>query len=124
MYIENDCAALATNLSKQKNSANSSIRETEHEMGMARLENYNAHNALSINECINSVRNDLTAPTACGPDFVHCLDITGLYLNIDTGAPIYSTNFYKLETQISLSGDILNNQTNHMIVKLFALLQK
>ncbi len=116
MYIENDCAALATNLSKQKNSATASIRETEHEMNIARLENYDAHNALSINECINSVRNDLTAPTACGPDFVHCLDITGLYLNIDTGAPIYSTNFYKLETQISLSGDILNNQTNHMIV--------
>ena len=116
MYIENDCSNLATNLAKQKNTANSAIRETGREMGAARLENYDAHNSLSINECIASVRQDLTANTACGPDFVHCLDITGLYLNIDSGEPIYSPNFYNLANQISLSGNILNNQTNHMIV--------
>lgn len=116
MYIENDCSNLATNLAKQKNTANSAIRETGREMGVARLENYDAHNSLSINECIASVRQDLTANTACGPDFVHCLDITGLYLNIDSGEPIYSPNFYNLANQISLSGNILNNQTNHMIV--------
>ena len=63
-----------------------------------------------------SVRNDITANTACGPDFVHCLDVTGLYLNIDTGAPIYSKNFFNLANQISLTGNILNNQTNHMAV--------
>ena len=116
MYIENDCSALASGLAKQKNTANSTIRATGREMGVARLENYDAHNSLSINECIASVRSDLTATTACGPDFVHCLDITGLYLNIDTGEPIYSANFYKLADQISLSGNILNNQTNHMVV--------
>lgn len=116
MYIENDCSALASNLSKQKNTTNSAIRETGREMGVARLENYDAHNSLSINDCIASVRQDLTQNTACGPDFVHCLDITGLYLNIDTGEPIYSTSFYNLANQISLSGNILNNQTNHMIV--------
>ena len=116
MYIENDCSALANNLSKKKNSANATIRETGREIGTARLANYDAHNSLSINSCINSVRNDLTANSACGPDFVHCLDVTGLYLNIDTGEPIYGTNFYNLANQISLSGNILNNQTNHMIV--------
>ena len=116
MYIENDCSTLANNLSKQKNTANTVIRETGREMGVARIENYNAHNSLSINECIKSIRNDMTAKTACGPDFVHCLDVSGLYLNIDTGEPIYSTNFYNLANQISLSGNILNNQTNHMIV--------
>lgn len=116
MYIENDCTNLATNLDKQKNSTNSAIRETGREMGVARLENYDAHNSLSINDCIASVRQDLTANTACGPDFVHCLDITGLYLNIDSGEPIYSPNFYNLANQTSLSGNILNNQTNHMIV--------
>ena len=116
MYIENDCAALNTNLTKQKNTANAAIRETDREMGLARLANYDAHNSLSINDCISSIRSDLTASTACGADFVHCWDVTGLYLNIDTGEPIYSKNFYNLENQISLSGNILNNQTNHMIV--------
>jgi len=116
MYIENDCATLATDLSKKKNSANTAIRETGRELGVARLENYDAHNSLSINDCVASVRNDVTANTACGPDFVHCLDVTGLYLNIDTGAPIYSKNFFNLANQISLTGNILNNQTNHMAV--------
>lgn len=116
MYIENDCSTLSTDLSKKKNTANAAIRETGREMNIARLANYNAHNSLSINDCINSVRQDLTSDTACGPDFVHCLDITGLYLNIDTGEPIYSTNFYNLANQISLTGNILNNQTNHMVV--------
>ena len=116
MYIENDCAALATNLTKQKNSANSAIRETGREMNIARLENYDAHNLLSINDCITNIRNDVTADTACGTDFVHCLDVTGLYLNIDTGEPLYTKNFYNLANQISLSGNILSNQTNHMFV--------
>ncbi|MBP5794439.1 MAG: InlB B-repeat-containing protein [Alphaproteobacteria bacterium] len=116
MYIENDCTALATNLTKQKNSANSAIRETGREMNIARLENYDAHNSLSINDCISNIRDDITAATACGPDFVHCLDVTGLYLNIDTGEPLYTKNFYNLANQISLSGNILSNQTNHMFV--------
>ena len=85
-------------------------------MGTARLENYDAHNSLSINDCITKIRQDVTADTACGSDFVHCLDVTGLYLNIDTGEPIYSKSFYNLENQISLSGNILNNQTNHMFI--------
>ena len=116
MYIENDCATLATDLSKKKLTANASIRETGREMGTARLENYDAHNSLSINDCITKIRQDVTADTACGSDFVHCLDVTGLYLNIDTGEPIYSKSFYNLENQISLSGNILNNQTNHMFI--------
>ena len=118
MYIENDCATMSTDLSKKKNAANSTIRETGREMAVARLANYDAHNSLSINDCISSVRKDLTANTACGTDFVHCLDVTGLYLNIDTGEPIYSSNFYNLANQISLSGNILNNQTNHMVVNV------
>lgn len=116
MYIENDCATLANNLTKQKNAANSAIRETGHQMNVARLENYDAHNSLPINDCISHIRQDITAPTACGTDFVHCLDHSGLYLNIDTGEPIYSKNFYNLENQISLSGNILNNQKNNSII--------
>lgn len=116
MYIENDCTTLSNALDKQATNANSAIRDTEREMNLARLENYDAHNSTSINDCIAQVRKDITADTACGTDYVHCLDISGRYLNRDTGEPIYTADFYQLENQISLSGDILNNQSNRMIV--------
>ncbi len=116
MYIENDCTTLITALNKKKNAADSAIRETEREMNLARLDNYNAHNSTAINDCIAQVRTDITADTACGKDFVHCLDISGKYLSRDKGEPIYTADFYQLETQISLSGDILTNPSNRMIV--------
>ena len=116
MYIENDCTTLLNALDSQLVQANSSIRDTEREMNVARLENYNAHNSTSINDCIAQVRTDITAETACGPNYVHCLDVTGRYLNRDTGEPIYSPDFYQLEYQISLDGDVLTNATNRLIV--------
>ncbi len=116
MYIENDCTALVTALDKKLVNANSTIRSTEREMNNARLENYNNHNSSSINDCIALVRADITANTACGTDYVHCLDTTGRYLNYDTGEPIYSANFFQLGNQISLSGDVLTNATNRNIV--------
>ncbi|MBO5946762.1 MAG: hypothetical protein J6Q44_01295, partial [Alphaproteobacteria bacterium] len=116
MYIENDCSLLINQLDKKLTNANATIRESEREMNLARLENYNAHNSTSINDCIAQVRADITADTACGTDYVHCLDITGRYLNIETGEPIYSPNFYQLESQVSLTGDILTNETNRLLV--------
>ena len=116
MYIENDCSLLSNALDKQKNNTQGEIRETERDMQTARLENYNAHNSTSINDCVAKVRADVTADTACGADYVHCLDISGLYLNRVTGEPIYSSNFYQLENMVSLSGDVLTNQTNRMLV--------
>ena len=116
MYIENDCSMLINELDKKLTNANANIRESEREMNLARLENYNAHNSTSINDCIAQVRADITADTACGTDYVHCLDITGRYLNIETGEPIYSPNFYQLESQVSLAGDILTNETNRLLV--------
>ena len=116
MYIENDCTTLLNALDSQLVQANSSIRDTEREMNVARLENYNAHNSTAINDCIAQVRTDITAETACGPNYVHCLDVTGRYLNRDTGEPIYSPDFYQLEYQISLDGDVLTNATNRLIV--------
>lgn len=116
MYIENDCSALKNALTSRQKTANSTIRQTEREMQMARLENYNTHNSTSINDCIAQVRTDITMDTACGPDYVHCLDVTGLYLNIETGEPIYTQNFYQLEKLTSLSGDVLTNQSNRLLV--------
>ena len=116
MYIENDCTLVIGGLDKQLSVANASIRATEKEMKDARLENYDAHNSTSINDCIAQVRKDITANSACGTDYVHCLDITGKYLNYETGEPIYSPEFFQLDSQISLSGNILTNQTNQSLV--------
>lgn len=116
MYIENDCTTLTNSLNKKITSAKKSVRDTEREMQLARLENYNAHNSTAINECIAQVRTDLTANTACGADYVHCLDISGKYLNHETGEPIYTAEFYQLDGQISLEGNILTNQTNRLLV--------
>lgn len=112
MYIENDCAILETNNRTKKTTANANIRDTRHKMQDTRLENYNAHNSVDINECIANVRKDITADSACGDGYIHCLDFSGKYLNLTTGAPIYSPEFYQIENQISLSGDVLNNNQN------------
>ena len=117
MYIENDCTLMVNNLDKQLVSANATIRDTEYTMGDLRLENYNSHNSSSIHECIAQVREDITANSACGTDYVHCLDITGRYLNYETGEPIYTAEFFQLDTQTSLSGDLLTNQTNRLLVE-------
>ncbi len=112
MYIENDCSLLETNLKNKKTSANAAIRDTRHNMQDARLENYNAHNSVNINDCIANVRKDITSDSACGANYIHCLDFSGKYLNMTTGAPIYSPEFYQIENQISLSGDVLKDSKN------------
>jgi len=118
MYIENDCEVLANNLSGKKTEANAAIRSTRHQMQDARLENYNAHNSLSLNDCIAKVREDLTQETACGQKYIHCLDITGKYLNQRTGEPLYTAEFYQFVNQISLEGDVLTNRQNTDFVKV------
>ena len=118
MYIENDCELLATNLKSKTTNANVAIRSTRHEMQDARLENYDAHNTLAINDCISRIRQDILADTACGENYVHCLDITGLYLNATTGEPIYSPKFYKMANQLSLSGDVLKNSANTAFINM------
>ena len=118
MYIENDCALLQNNLDSKTTSANSAIRTTRHKMQDARLENYNAHNSISLDDCIARVRNDITMDTACGDGYVHCLDFSGKYLNITTGETIYSPDFYQIENQISLSGDILTNNQNSSFITM------
>lgn len=116
MYIEQDCNIIQASLEGKKTTAAAVVRTTERNMELARLENYDAHNSTEINNCIAQVRKDITADTACGTNFVHCLDVTGLYLNYDTGEPIYSMDFFKLEKQTSLDGNFLTSNTNRLLV--------
>jgi len=118
MYIENDCSILQNNLDKQMVAANASIRSTRHKMQDARLENYDAHNSLTVNDCIANVRKSITNDSVCGEDYIHCLDFSGKYLNNTTGEAIYSPDFYQIENQLSLSGDILKNSKNAAFVNM------
>ncbi len=118
MYIENDCSILQNNLDKQMVAANASIRSTRHKMQDARLENYDAHNSLNVNDCIANVRKSITNDAVCGDDYIHCLDFSGKYLNATTGEAIYSPDFYQIENQLSLSGDILQNSKNAAFINM------
>lgn len=120
MYIEQDCNIRAAALDGQTYTAAANIRQTGYDMNKARLSNYDAHNATAINDCIAQVRKDITTDGTtegpCGANFVHCLDVSGMFLDFNTGDPIYSTDFFKLENAISMDGDILNSVSNRLTV--------
>lgn len=118
MYIENDCSVLANDIDTKTIAANAAIRTTRHKMQDTRLENYNTHNSLTTNDCITKVKQDITSASACGEGYVHCLDISGKYLNIQTGEPIYSADFYQLENVLSLSNDVLKDPDNTAYVNI------
>jgi len=73
---------------------------------------------LTVNDCIANVRKSITNDIVCGDDYIHCLDFSGKYLNQTTGEAIYSPDFYQIETQLSLSGDILKNSKNAAFVNM------
>ena len=112
MAIEQDCNAISASIDAGQFAAMDSIRMMEREMQLARLDNFDAQNATGINECIAQVRRDITSASACGPGFVHCLDITGRFLNRQTGLPILGPDLVELGQMIDLSGDILRTDRN------------
>lgn|GEM_PF-1714331 len=118
MYIEQDCNVIQAAIEGKKTAAAATVRATGRELDLARLQNYNAHNSTAINECIAQVRKDVTSENACGKDYVHCLDVTGLFLDYNTGVPIYSSDFFKLEKQTSLDGDFLNSTSNRLLTSM------
>jgi hypothetical protein len=118
MYIEQDCNVVAASMEGKKVEAAGIIRTTGREMEQARLQNYDAHNSTAINECIAQVRKDLTDDGACGKNYVHCADVSGLYLDYNTGEPIYSPDFFKLEKQVTLEGDFMRSNTNRLLLAL------
>lgn len=118
IYIDNDCSILETNIKEKKNLANTAIRDMRHKMQDTRLENYDTHNSIGINDCVAKIRQDITADAACGEGYIHCLDFSGKYLNLTTGEPIYSADFFQLGNQISLSGDLLKNTKNSGFINM------
>ncbi|MDR3208792.1 MAG: hypothetical protein LBT45_03000 [Rickettsiales bacterium] len=112
MYIEQDCAAFADSMDKQQKQMVLATRQAQGALAAARLENYDSHNSDEISACLENVRNDMFGAAACGPDNVRCIDYTGRYIDVTTGEPIYSAEFFMLEESISLDGDVLQNSLN------------
>lgn len=104
ILITQDCNAYQKKLDTKTEQVKSTVRTAEKYLREARLEEYRAHNSADVNECLDKVEQAILAPTACGTDFVKCLDYTGVYVNSSSGEPIYSPRLFKLNELIVLDG--------------------
>jgi len=126
ILITQDCNAYEKKINSQKENVKQTVRQAEKILRDARLEEYRAHNSQDVNECLDKVRTALTQDTACGPNYKRCLDYSGVYIDQNTGDPIYSPRLFQLVEQINLDGsaDVLgqNAQFNQFLEskKMFA----
>lgn len=126
ILITQDCNAYEKKINNQKEAVKQTVRQAEKILRDARLEEYRAHNSADVNECLDKVRTALTQDTACGANYKRCLDYSGVYIDQNTGDPIYSPRLFQLVEQINLDGsaDVLgrNAQFNQFLdsKKMFA----
>lgn len=126
IMITQDCNTYEKKLNSQKEQVASTVRTAEKYLREARLEEYRAHNSADVNECLDKVKSAMTADTACGANYKRCLDPSGIYIDQNTGEPIYSTRLFQLADLITLNGsaDVLTqNQSFNTFLesrKMFA----
>lgn len=114
ILITQDCNAYQKKLDTKTEQVKTTVRTAEKYLREARLEEYRSHNSADVNECLDKVEAAILAPTACGADYVKCLDYTGVYINSSSGDPIYSPRLFKLNELIVLDGtsaDVLAQNT-------------
>lgn len=104
IMITQDCNMYEKSLDKKREQVQQTVRQAEKILREARLEEYRAHNTQDVNECLDKVRTAMTQPMACGGNWERCLDYTGVYINQQTGEPIYSPRLFKLVEIINLNG--------------------
>ncbi len=120
ILITQDCNAYQKKIDAKAEQVKSTVRTAEKYLREARLEEYRSHNSADVNACLDRVEAALTQPTACGADYVKCLDYSGVYINSTSGEPIYSPRLFKLNELIVLDGtsaDVLaqNPQFNQFL---------
>ncbi len=119
ILITQDCNAYQKKIDAKAEQVKSTVRTAEKYLREARLEEYRSHNSADVNECLDKVEAALTQPTACGTDYVKCLDYSGVYINTTSGEPIYSPRLFELNGIIILDGssDVLtqNPQFNQFL---------
>lgn len=106
ILITQDCNAYEKKINAQKEQVEQTVRTAEKYLREARLEEYRSHNSADVNECIEKVKSAVTTEVACGPNYKKCLDYTGVYINQNTGEPIYSQHLFELQDLIELSGGV------------------
>ncbi len=104
IMITQDCNLYEKSLDKKREQVQQTVRQAEKILREARLEEYRAHNSQDVNECLDRVRTAMTQPMACGTKWERCLDYTGVYINQQTGEPIYSPRLFQLVEVINLDG--------------------
>ncbi len=104
ILITQDCNAYEKKINSQKEAVSQTVRTAEKYLREARLEEYRAHNSADVNECIAKVKTAITADTACGTNYKKCLDYSGVYIDVNTGDPIYTPRLFELQSQIKLDG--------------------
>lgn len=126
ILISQDCNAYEKKINSQKEAVTQTVRQAEKMLRDARLEEYRSHNSADVNECLDKVKTALSQETACGANYKRCLDYSGVYIDVNTGEPIYSPRLFQLVEQINLNGssDVLsqNAQFNQFLdsKKMFA----
>ncbi len=105
ILITQDCNAYEKSLNAKREQVKSTVRQAEKILRQARLEDYRAHNSQDVNECLDRVRSAMLVDTACGKGYRRCLDYTGVYINQQTGDPIYSQRLFQLTNLIKLDGE-------------------
>ncbi len=104
ILITQDCNAYEKKVNTQKEAVSKTVREAEKILREARLEEYRAHNSADVNECVTAVKKAITSDNACGANYRKCLDYSGMYIDVNTGEPIYSPHLFKLTEIITLDG--------------------
>lgn len=104
ILINQDCNAYEKRINSTRETVLQTVRTAEKYLREARLEEYRAHNSADVNECVAKVKAAMTTDAACGPDYVRCLDYSGVYINQTTGEPIYSQRLFQLVDLIKLDG--------------------
>ncbi|MDR0727149.1 MAG: hypothetical protein LBF37_03745 [Rickettsiales bacterium] len=116
ILITQDCNAYEKKVDTLKEGVVKTVREAEKILRDARLEEYRAHNSADVNECVTAVKKAITSENACGANYKRCLDYTGLYVDVNTGEPIYSPQLFKLSSILNLNnadGDIAQHNPKY-----------
>jgi hypothetical protein len=117
VMIDNACTVMERDNDTEKEKVLSAVRELNKALMSERLKEYRSHNSASVNQCIDRVKMEIQSDSACGENYMRCLDFTGLYINATTGEPIYTPRLFQLANQIKLE-DMSSRETQQFMAGL------
>lgn len=106
IMVTNDCNTYSKKIDAKREKVQETVRTAEKYLREARLEEYRSHNSADMNACVTAVKNAIQEDSACGSNYVRCLDNTGVFINSTTGEPIYSQRLFELNELITLDGSV------------------